>query len=218
MSGSSMSFLLWTIFSSSCAGVGFCPPAAWPTGHSVNGRDTAEAALTFPPPFPCPSQEPTSRLQFPFRAQRSARWPPPLRQGQWRAGAVSPAPPLHSVAAAPRAYGPSQEVPFAHLMVRCRTWCMADTVFSQATCGDRGVGETHTLWFRHSHDAPSPNGVFRANKHCPCLESPGHWLYHHSLPTRGRVATKTPGGLGKCPRMKFNRLPLARVPWGRAEP
>lgn len=33
------------------------------------------------------------------------------------------------------------QVPFAHRMVLCRTCCMADTVFSQATCGeDRDCG------------------------------------------------------------------------------
>lgn len=30
-------------------------------------------------------------------------------------------------------------VPFADLMVRCSTWCMADTVFSQAICGEEGA-------------------------------------------------------------------------------
>lgn len=31
-----------------------------------------------------------------------------------------------------------QAVPFAHVMVLCRTWYMADTVFSQATCRGQG--------------------------------------------------------------------------------
>lgn len=42
-------------------------------------------------------------------------------------------------------------LPFAHLMVRCRTWCMADTVFSQATCRGEDAESRHT-----GRSAPSP--------------------------------------------------------------
>lgn len=54
ISGFSMSFLLWTILNSSCAGLGFSPPTAWAAGQSVRDRDRAEATLMSPhtPPEP----------------------------------------------------------------------------------------------------------------------------------------------------------------------
>lgn len=82
--------------------------------------------------------------------------------------------------------------PFAHLMVRCRTWCMADTVFSQATCREgRMLSTAHT-----GHSAPQPPCC--PNGHCPPT---GHRL--HDPPTRrakqrGLCTKQTTGNCQDC--------------------
>lgn len=64
-------------------------------------------------------------------------------------------------------------LPFALLMVRCRTWCMADTVFSQATCREgRTLSPAHT-----GRSAPQPpccpNGHCPPTGHCSMIPPPG---------------------------------------------
>lgn len=87
--------------------------------------------------------------------------------------------PPHSPPEAPDAGG-SQErkgcpwvlpaVPCAHLMVRCSTWCMADTVFSQATCRE---GNAVPL---PRSGPPAPHGAHAASERALCAQSRGGWL------------------------------------------
>lgn len=93
---------------------------------------------------------------------------------------------------------------------------MADTVFSQATCG-RGVCGTHAAcgsptpvtpepgWGLPHPQALSPPRVPRV----PALPS------HAPHPGRGDPCDQDPGELGKCCRTAINCLPLAPVPGDR---
>lgn len=73
--------------------------------------------------------------------------PSPEGPGQGDSGSLGPA--RRCPTPCPPACLPG--LPFAHLMVRCRTWCMADTVFSQATCREgRTLSPAHT-----GHSAPN---------------------------------------------------------------
>ena len=92
---------------------------------------------------------------------------PPLR----------PSPKLGRLSGVQRRPGALPAVPRAHLMVRCSTWCMADTVFSQATCreGNRCAPA------RLGPFAPRPVLPTAACESAACAESRGCWFGHPHL-------------------------------------
>lgn len=76
---------------------------------------------------------------------------------------------------------PAREVvPCAHLMVRCRTWCMADTVFSQATCREESTlsPRPQAAWVGLPTDTALGTTIPRSPRH-------------------GAVAAKIPGELSR---------------------
>lgn len=164
ISGSSMSFLLCTILSSSCAGLGFCPSPAWAADQRGPVRAAQELPALSPAPT-CAQALGPPELQVQGRAAHQGHPRPGLLLAA--AGGAVPSLPTGP---------PSGQLPLAHWMVLCRTWCMADTVFSQATCRE---GETlcPSHWLR-----PEPTSAAWRGVHTHLLLQAPHTVPRHGRP------------------------------------
>lgn len=122
---------------------------------------------------------------------------------------VTPSKPAHAGSSLPPTSGPRSPcsprslatVPFAHWMVLCRTWCKADTVFSQATCREERLAvpqPTHDT--RRAHCCRE--GISSEHKGRPALRATGEpALPAHVLSPGGQATDCPPRRAWRAERM-----------------